>query len=386
MRFRFLQTGRAWDEKQRAAVLDRIDAWWSSFADARADIESLLRGEKQWDLPGWVNKHLLAIDERLRWEFGPRQLAITPEADRELHPMIETILDRSPGFDGWEFLNSRPRESVDHAVAMLDARGLQGIENTRVVATATDENLVDLTFFSKRYDGPDDQNARNSAFVASESILGEETLSIWIGNLRVQRGSGRRERAVRMSELQNAVDVAIRSVKGDLPAQPLWKIAETARYSLWELKPEEREDYPHQFDLLVGKSCHAAMWVAARSNVAFDSRRYSRFGELFAYVKTDSPGSLSSEQLQNKDEMEDALADALARRELGAVIGGGYGQRYSYIDLALSKPDEAIETIIEVLREKNAVRESWIQFFDARYANEWVGIWEESPPPPGIDP
>ena len=35
-----------------------------------------------------------------------------------------------------------------------------------------------------------------------------------------------------------------------------------------------------------------------------------------------------------------------------------------------------------VLREGRAPVRSWLLFFDPELADEWVGIWDETPPPP----
>ncbi len=247
---------------------------------------------------------------------------------------------------------------------MLDSRGLAPIDKTMVVATPNDECLVDLAFYSKRYKGPEDPEAGNSVWVASEVILGEETLDVWIGDISVNKGKGKREGGVPLSEMQQAVDAAVAKVQEGLPAQPLWESAEGLTGTLWELKPEEREEYPHQLDMFVGRSCHKAMWEAAHGSVVFDSRRYSRFGEVFAYVKTDGTVDLSGEKFEDKAEMEDAIAAELTKRQIGAVVGGGTGRRYSYIDLALSDPAEGVQAVVDVMREGNMVKETWIQFFD----------------------
>ncbi len=108
MRFRFLQTGREQDEVARQAVLDRIDAWWSAFDEKREDFLAYFTNKKRWDLAAWMQEHLQAVDERLMWEFGPglgggHRLVVTPEVERQLRPLVDTLIERCPGFDGWVF-------------------------------------------------------------------------------------------------------------------------------------------------------------------------------------------------------------------------------------------------------------------------------------------
>ncbi|MEM8884284.1 MAG: hypothetical protein AAGD14_09460 [Planctomycetota bacterium] len=387
MRFRFLQTGEAWDAAERNAALDRIDAWWKAFGATRETILRSFRGEAEWDLGDWMLDHLGAVDDELMWEFGPgihkeHRLVITPESARHLHPLVEVMLQRCPGYDDWEFYAARPRESAGHARAMIEARNLMALEGARVLATPTEECFVDLTFFSESFAGPEDNDAKGSAWVATGCIVGEETLDVWIGEIHVRHGDGRSEGAVPLDAMQEAVDAAIERVRAQLPAEPLWKTLGPGTGTVWQLKPNERDTYPRRTDLLTCRSCHNPLWTATNSGWVVDSRRYSRFEEIFAYVKMEGLGVLSGDHFEEKAAIEDALIAALTERELGAVIGGGTGLRYAYIDLALAKADEAIETAIHVLRERNIARNSWILFFDKRFEQEWVGIWEESPPPP----
>jgi hypothetical protein len=80
--------------------------------------------------------------------------------------------------------------------------------------------------------------------------------------------------------------------------------------------------------------------------------------------------------------MEDALDAVLKPDKLGCSIGGGTGLRYSYIDLALTAVDQGIKRIRHALQAGNVRRRSWIQFFDSDLAAEWVGVYDDSPPPP----
>jgi hypothetical protein len=66
----------------------------------------------------------------------------------------------------------------------------------------------------------------------------------------------------------------------------------------------------------------------------------------------------------------------------GCVIGGGTGLRYSYIDLALANVYAALPLIKTRLRAGNINRRSWLLFFDATLAEEWIGIYDDSPAPP----
>ena len=134
------------------------------------------------------------------------------------------------------------------------------------------------------------------------------------------------------------------------------------------------------------KSTVPDMWTAAHADPeSFFSERFTSFGELFCYVKLDGSEGLDEEKFADKAEIEDALDGALRAHACGAFIGGGTGLKYSYVDLALSDTERGIDVVREVLRAGNVPKRSWIQFFDAHLAAEWIGIYPDSPQPPMPD-
>ena len=76
------------------------------------------------------------------------------------------------------------------------------------------------------------------------------------------------------------------------------------------------------------------------------------------------------------------IATTLEPLKLGGQIGGGTGLRYSYVDLALTNVEGAMDALIPVLRAANLPRRTWLLFFDADLGDEWIPIWDDAPPPP----
>lgn len=58
--------------------------------------------------------------------------------------------------------------------------------------------------------------------------------------------------------------------------------------------------------------------------------------------------------------------------------------RYSYIDLALLDVDAAIESIKSSLSAGAVPERGWILFYDRKWSDEWVRIYEEAPGPPAV--
>ncbi|MEM9801429.1 MAG: hypothetical protein AAGA20_13970 [Planctomycetota bacterium] len=372
---------------ERDARIEQIDRWWRAFEAKADDIDALFERRQRWDIVDWMADNLRVIDQRLMWEYGPglqggHRLVITPEVDRELRPFVDTLLDRAPDLDGWEFYAYRLPEAEVDVEQMLDARDLESLSGAMVEVTVGESHLVDLEFFAPTITGDDDGEAASAAFVCTEVLLGEKRLDTWIGAIEVDRGSGGAD-AVPLDGLHDRVADVIRGVKRELPSKPIAAIpAESFSWTAWQLEPEEREDYPEQLDLLVGKSMLPDVWIAAHSSWDFSSERFSRKGETFCYVKLDGLGGEDRDPVEAKAEIEDALDAELREAGVGAVIGGETGRRYSYVDLALLDVDRALALVRRVLVEMEVPERSWILFFDAIYANEWVGIYAETPSPP----
>jgi hypothetical protein len=210
-------------------------------------------------------------------------------------------------------------------------------------------------------------------------LLGEQRLDTWIGLIEVKRRES--VSAVPLARLQAQVSKTIETVQARLPQKPLAEIPDgELRWTMWKLEPRTRADCPEQTDLFVRRSMLPGMWQAAHFGAAFFSERFSRQRETFCYVKLDGKEGIEGEVFANKT--EDALDTALRAAGFGAVVGGGTGLRYSYVDLPLADIDGGIAVVREVLSAGKVPKRSWILFFDAVFAGEWVGLYVDTPPPP----
>lgn len=389
------------DEREfRARALARIDAFWSALASRTGDLEALFKRQQDWDLPAFMAEHLGAVHPELMWEFGPgargsgHRLVITPESARHLRPLLGTLLERAPQLPGWEFYGYRLPEDAAMAEHTVQARTQGSLANVKVRLQPTEAGQVKLTFLSPSATR-DPEQAQQDAFVAAETLLGEEVLDHWIDVIDAEPLPARKLAIFRwfgsskddpgwleLSELKPAVDQAVARYREGLRSVPHHVWTRDASWTLLELKPEQAEDYPEQVDLFVGKTPHLELWRAARDGGAFHDERFSRVGETFCYVKLDGSQGLDAEKFADKAEIEDAIDKVLEPSGLGCQIGGGTGLRYSYIDLALTDRERGLQAVCERLRAGNVPRRSWVQFFGRDQRREWLGIYPDSPPPP----
>lgn len=226
----------------------------------------------------------------------------------------------------------------------------------------------------------DDREALNVAFVAAETLLGEEALDKWVGAIEVGPAGGKR--GVPLERLKDTFDALVESIRDRLPDRPYLEQADEGEGSVLRLEPEQARDYPGRADLLTAVARDVELFKAMHGRAPFYSVRFSRWKETFAYVKMDGAHRRPGSQAEDRGKIEDALDAALARDGLGVHVSGGTGLRYAYIDLALTKRKRGVEEVINTLADLRVPRRSWVLFFDADLADEWVGVYPDTPPPP----
>ncbi|MEI8018590.1 MAG: hypothetical protein WCH39_10360 [Schlesneria sp.] len=401
MRWRFIDKNNRAEVAEREIVIRKIEAWWREFAKRADDIAATFSGKCDLDLPAWVEEHLQSIDPDLMWEFGPairgtgHRLVITPECDHHLRPLVQSILAKAPDLNGWEFYEHRLAEDIESAQSTVEGRTGCNLSELKFRASLGELNRIDLKFGSPSKSQIKDQSALNAAFVAAETLLGEKVLNEWIGVIDVSPIQGpstltsllglarKPPQWIGLERLYDTVNSLIGSIHDQLPPGPHYEwMTEDTPMSLWELKPESADDYVEQGDLIVGKSANRTMWMTSHRHQLFCSERFSRCHETFCYVKIDGSDGFDEAKFADKSEVEDALDEVLKPQKLGCQIGGGTGLRYSYIDLALVDVDQANEAIKQRLRAGKIPKRSWILFYDSDLAAEWIGIYDDTPPPP----
>jgi hypothetical protein len=374
-------------------MVEHIEIWWQAFQNKSPEIAALFheKSERDWDLPAWMDRFLDPIHTKLFWEYGPAikkkgdRLVITVEHRRYLRPLLDAILSRAPKLRSWEFYPYRLAEDADQAVRSV--RGRTGVDPSDfMVRVAKGEaNRIDLKFTSPSFQSEEDDDAFNAAFTAAEYLLGGQCLDAWIGKITLlasPASSGADAKYYRLKDLKRLVDALIDSTIEQLPEAPCYEWINDAEWALWRLEPNDSQDFTERADSISLVSGVPEVAKAVLHSSDFCSLRFSRCGETFCYLKIDGSEGLPDGEFGDRGHIEEALNEVLIPQKLGCHIGSGTGLRHSYIDLALTNVDQAIAAIKQRLREGNVPKRSWIQFFDTDLAAEWVGIYEDTPPPP----
>jgi hypothetical protein len=238
------------------------------------------------------------------------------------------------------------------------------------------------------------ERERDAAELLSEFVLGEARAEDWLGSvslvpaprggaLRVVQSRPGSQQFFPLSELSPAFDAAITGLYAGLPREPLWAAGGEQRWVMLELDVERRDEYPAQSDVVLATTFLPEMLKSFLSGLNFASARFSRNGELFAYLKTLRADGDVEQALAERRVLEDALDAALVGERCGRVVGSGMGVVHSYVDFALDSLDRAVDVIRAVARRVGLPRASWLLFCDTLLADEWIALVPGAPLPPG---
>lgn len=365
-----------------------IKRWWREFETRASDLVALFKRQREWDLPQWMNEWLAPIAPNLFWEYGRglmggHRLVITCESYRHLRPLVSEILSFAPQIEGWEFYPFRLPEDVESASMSVDARGGSTLEEMRFQIELNDYQMIDVECLVEEGFPADKQSA--TGFVGLESLLGEETLSRWVGGISHQKLDRFPPHCLKATELLGAVRNLMNDQRSSLPDKTWISLANETEWSLFELEPAESpEDYAFRDDQYTQVSGYTKLHSCLLNRMSFDSERFSKLGEVFCFLKIDGSEGLPDWGFADRGEIEEALDSALNPAGLGAVIGGGMGYRYTYVDIALTDVVRAVPIIREELLKGGVSTRSWLLFMDEDLADEWIGITPTTPPPPRI--
>ncbi len=389
VRWKFKNESGLDDIVLRESISGRIDDWWIEFCNHRDQIIDYFINQSDFNVEGFMQDTLQSIHPGISWEFGPavnkegHRLVITCENKKFLRPLISEILNRVPEIDDWEFYGHRLPEELDLLPEIVHVRTGGDVGNLRFYGKVNEFNEIDFYFYNVEAHTEADKNQiYYDAFVAIESMLGEEVIDRWIGSIAIETSLNEGQTTYDASKLKAWFNHKISEIQGEMQNQPYFQFTNVSPWTTFEMKPLEFLDYVRQDDLFLGKSVNSAMWRNAHNGNLFYSGRYSKVGEVFCYLKMDGTEGGEYAEFEDKSSLEKELDHALISEQLGCVVGSGSGLVYSYIDLAIMDLDKSVEIMKYLLRKAMVPNRSWIMFYDSELMTEWIGIWDDSPEPP----
>jgi len=154
-----------------------------------------------------------------------------------------------------------------------------------------------------------------------------------------------------------------------------------APWSVFRREAPQASDYAGRDDFIAGFTVVPELWEAYFNGASLRDVDLALADEVFCYLKIDGVDGLEMSLFADREEIEDCLNMALMEANVGCVLGGGTGFRYSYVDFAVNDLELGISVVRQSLQAGRITRRSWIFRFDSTKQNEWFPIWNDSPEP-----
>lgn len=210
-----------------------------------------------------------------------------------------------------------------------------------------------------------------------DALLGEALVDDWVvaigttplprsGPLRVLQGGNDRE-TYPLPQLGELLASATAAVEAQLPATPLWQRPVGAEWVWLELEPTSEGMQPER---LAAVTWLPELLKCALEGLPFHSRRFSRWGERFVWLR--SPAVRGAARVERRERVEKTLDEALRGAGCGAVVGTGFGERDDFFDLCLGEQDAALGALLDVVRGLQLGAE--LGFYDTRWAEERLEV------------
>lgn len=170
-----------------AVVDDPIDRFWRFWAQHCADIE---RAIEEGTLDDWVERidtSVHALDKGLEWELGAgskarHYLCISGAGDLALRLIAQRWLSRAPAANAtWEFYPARPGGSKESFVIETAGVGFAMADIRVGVTLDVGRAIAHVALFHPAFAQVDEGMRRLVAYLALDSLLGEDDVERWIG-------------------------------------------------------------------------------------------------------------------------------------------------------------------------------------------------------------
>jgi hypothetical protein len=338
------------DADTRAA----IDAFWKRFAVIAPQLDDAFNQRSEFDVAGETNAALGPL-QGLDWEYGPGAegghcLCVSAGFKPSQLAIARAVLRAAPEIPGWTFSDARAGNAPDSVPDMVEARTGERYRDFRYRVFEDKHQMIGIEVLVPDRTDPDIACA--IADMTLTCLLGEADERVWLSSARPAKAGGFFRKApagLSLAEVKPAIDALRARIDASLPDRR-WSErnleSEETTWSSLQTDADPEGAYAFRQDLYVAVSPYPQRLSAALTSERFQSRRFSRLGETFAYFKIDGAEDGSLGQLEDREDLENLISGALRDAGLGTSIGGGTGLRYSYVELALCGDlNEALEAM-----------------------------------------
>ncbi len=358
-RWKFLEPGdKEYKDKQK--TLEAIDAFWSQFQKDEPKLSALKNEDYGNFWTTWSKANLKKLDKNLTYEIGTEfderkknYLVISCDNLVSLDPFVQTILERAPKLDDWNYyryFSKYSHRQIENAIAQNTTLKLPSFSFQCRTMPA---NLVGIIITAPTFHGDNVLEDKNLAWEMLELALGEKDLYTWIGTVETRKGPSKLSTYSSSHRLQKQIAELKRLLINRLPDKPYF-----------EIELDEKTLSNLRFSL---------------TDRPFFSERFSKNGETFCALATKDKNPFDTEA--KRDALEEDLKSLFLKAKLGCIIDASLETEKGFcIDLCVTDIDKTIAILRKYCNEHKMPPNTYLFFFDETLTNEWVGMYPNSDP------
>lgn len=367
----------------------RVDAFWLAFRENAHRIIPAFKGKDEFKPYQFMTKILRKVHPDLEYYLIPRSvryidLVISIGSRMDLYPVVDLLWHKCKTIGRtWGFCFRRQRENYDLVKFLVELRAEGNFDEYQFSGSLDNLNRINILFIHKDATSIERRyNAAQQLYEAISFLIGEKIQRIWMGSFDIISQIPGDEKIHPLCDLPGFVDEKILEAKKRLPKEPYGIIDGMGEWVGIDFDTPENCDYTGRSDMVTMCTMVPEVIESYHNDIRFSSERFSNFDEIFCYLKM--------ERWRENDEMDneeyktrliDELNMGLRKNKIGMVTGAGTGLKYAYIDFVISNIYRGGRIIQSKLRKFKITKNAWIMFLDSSMEANWIGVYEDSPPP-----
>lgn len=341
----------------------RMEAFWKWFSE---NSEKFYQAIESGSFDQYTSEFSTKINEILpgvAWVFGPgdddegHSLTLSPEGDPYQDFVVTHIVKNAPLLEGWTFYSSR-QASPTFAGMSMDIAGEKVTAKEIWVSPTVDEaqEKIDVVCWAPVFEQLEDGPRGQITFLWLDEALGEFQVTSRLGAVDIEPTS--LDKAIQLSELPDFV--------AKTEAENEWERKTPGEYYTG-YSMRERAEFDPVFlrsDIFTGTSLLFEISRDYASQNGSLDHPLPNWGVDFVFVALPVHLFTAEKQIDERADIEDALAEKYDINGAGIVLGGASGRDNIYIEIAILDGERGMRTLLDVIKGHPIGKCGKVYYFD----------------------
>ncbi|NLD98660.1 MAG: hypothetical protein GX640_02200 [Fibrobacter sp.] len=363
----------------------RVEEFWALFEQNAKKIKNTMLGRENFNVVGFMDAAMSKIHPHLRYRIFYTSpvinLGIHSNGKVWMNPLVYGVFNMCPQLHNWCYHYLSCPLHFDWCEYTAHAMTGGTLSDIKFNAKLDKYNLINLTFIRKGYKKkPDEYDVLPEINIMLPYLVQEQFFLRWVKNVESTGEMPSVGPVYPVEKLSEVLNVLYQEAQSRMPTVPYHKMKKKPEWHVNKLVPVKDEPLIGRFDLHTVYTMIPDILFSYYDFVRFYSGRYSRFEELFCYLKVEKDDSVEVSN-EKKERMLSELNQMLIENDVGMITGTGSGVYHSYIDFVLIDIVKGVRIIRRIVKKYKLPKRSWLLFLDAEKEGMWVNMYEDTPDP-----